>query len=141
MTLTNVTLANNSAGNKGGGIRREGGTASLKNTIVANNTATGGDPNCTGTITSAGYNLDSGNSCLFTGTGDKINTNPLLGALQDNGGPTFTHALTTTSPAIDTGTSTGRRPLTNGELPGLSTVTATVRLFSISVLTRPDSWG
>ena len=107
VTLTNVTLANNSAGNKGGGIRREGGTASLKNTIVANNTATGGDPNCTGTITSAGYNLDSGNSCLFTGTGDKINTNPLLGALQDNGGPTFTHALTTTSPAIDTGTSTG----------------------------------
>ena len=107
VTLTNVTLANNSSGNKGGGIRREGGTASLKNTIVANNTATGGDPNCTGTITSAGYNLDSGNSCLFTGTGDQINTNPLLGPLQDNGGPTFTHALTASSPAIDAGTSTG----------------------------------
>ena len=107
VTLTNVTLANNSSGNKGGGIRREGGTASLKNTIVANNTATGGDPNCTGTITSAGYNLDSGNSCLFTGTGDQVNKNPLLGDLQDNGGSTFTHALLAGSPAIDTGTSTG----------------------------------
>jgi hypothetical protein len=28
---------------------------------------------------------------------------PLLGALADNGGPTFTHALTNLSPAIDTG--------------------------------------
>ena len=107
VTLTNVTLANNSSGNKGGGIRREGGTASLKNTIVANNTATGGDPNCTGTITSAGYNLDSGNSCLFTGTGDQTNTNPNLGPLQDNGGPTLTHALLAGSPAIDAATTTG----------------------------------
>ncbi len=105
LTLVNVTLAGNSA-DKGGGIRRNGGIASLKNTIVANNTAPTG-PNCEGTITSAGYNLDSGNSCLFTGTGDQINTDPLLGPLQDNGGPTFTHALELLSPAVDAGTNSG----------------------------------
>ena len=35
--------------------------------------------------------------------GDQINTDPMLGPLQDNGGPTFTHALLTGSPAIDAG--------------------------------------
>ena len=38
-----------------------------------------------------------------TGPGDRINTDSLLGPLQDNGGPTFTHALLPNSPAIDTG--------------------------------------
>src|SRR5207237_6036332 len=33
----------------------------------------------------------------------RINTDPMLGPLQDNGGPTFTHALLPASPAIDTG--------------------------------------
>jgi uncharacterized repeat protein (TIGR01451 family) len=96
-TLTNVTIANNSAGT-GGGIYRNGGTVTLKNTIVANSTSGG---NCSGTITSAGYNLDSANTCVFTQPGDKINTNPLLGPLQFNGGATFTHALLKGSPAID----------------------------------------
>jgi len=36
-------------------------------------------------------------------TGDQINTDPMLGPLQDNGGPTFTHALLPGSPAIDAG--------------------------------------
>ncbi len=45
---------------------------------------------------------DAGGGVL-TGPGDQINTNPLLGPLQDNGGPTFTHALLPGSPAIDAG--------------------------------------
>ena len=105
LTLVNVTLTDNTA-DKGGGIRRNGGTASLKNTIIAGNTASTG-PNCEGDITSAGYNLDSGNSCLLTGTGDQINTDPQLGPLQDNGGPTLTHALALLSPAVDAGTNSG----------------------------------
>ena len=40
---------------------------------------------------------------FLTGAGDQINTDPLLGPLQDNGGPTFTHALLPGSPAIDAG--------------------------------------
>jgi len=56
------------------------------------------------TYNSLGYNLsnDSGGGFL-TGAGDQINTDPLLGPLQDNGGPTFTHELLTGSPAIDQG--------------------------------------
>ena len=36
-------------------------------------------------------------------TGDQINTDPMLGPLQDNGGPTFTHALLPGSIAVDAG--------------------------------------
>jgi len=60
--------------------------------------------NESGTTNSLGYNLssDAGGGSL-TATGDQINSNPMLGPLQDNGGPTFTHALLTGSPAIDAG--------------------------------------
>lgn len=37
----------------------------------------------------------------LTGPGDLNNTNPLLGPLANNGGPTPTHALLAGSPAID----------------------------------------
>ena len=58
----------------------------------------------TGAVTSHGYNLSSDNGGGFlNGPGDQINTNPLLGPLQDNGGPNFTHNLLTGSPALDTG--------------------------------------
>jgi len=40
---------------------------------------------------------------LLNGPGDQINTDPMLGPLQDNGGPTFTQALLPGSPAIDAG--------------------------------------
>ena len=55
-------------------------------------------------MTSLGYNLsnDDGGG-LLTAMGDQINTDPMLGPLQDNGGPTFTHAPLTGSPAIDAG--------------------------------------
>jgi hypothetical protein len=57
-----------------------------------------------GHTTSAGYNLSSDNADgLLNGPGDQINTEPMLGPLQDNGGPTLTHALLPGSPAIDAG--------------------------------------
>ena len=57
-----------------------------------------------GTITSYGYSVssDDGGGYL-NGPGDQINTEPMLGPLQDNGGPTFTRALLPGSPAIDAG--------------------------------------
>src|SRR5207247_2347431 len=56
------------------------------------------------TVTSHGYNLSSDDGAGYlNGPGDQINTEPLLGPLQDNGGPTFTHALLPGSPAIDAG--------------------------------------
>jgi hypothetical protein len=60
-----------------------------------------------GTITSLGYNLfrgETGGYPFLTDPTDQINTDPLLGPLQDNGGPTFTHAPLPGSPAIDKGT-------------------------------------
>jgi len=61
---------------------------------------------------SLGYNLSSdaagGDNTTAPGgvlnaTGDICNADPVLGPLQDNGGPTFTQALLTGSPAIDKG--------------------------------------
>jgi CSLREA domain-containing protein len=99
-TLTNVTISNNNALVDSGGIKNFDGPITFKNTIVANNSGA----NCytrAGSLVSAGYNLDSGTTCGFTGTVDLINTDPLLGPLQDNGGPTWTRALLDGSPAID----------------------------------------
>ena len=91
-------------GNAGAGLSNEG-TATVNSTIFSGHTAGG---NCAGTqpVTSSGYNLEDTNICVFTNTGDLVDTNPLLGPLQSNGGPTFTHALTGgigASPAIDKG--------------------------------------
>jgi hypothetical protein len=59
-------------------------------------------------MTNGGYNLDSGTSCGFgTANNSLSSTNPMLGALTDNGGPTMTHALLEGSPAIDKGNSFG----------------------------------
>ena len=45
---------------------------------------------------------DDGGGYL-NGPGDQTNTNPRLGPLRDNGGPTFTHGLLLGSPTINAG--------------------------------------
>lgn len=47
--------------------------------------------------------MDNDGSCEFNSDGDLSNIDPQLGPLQDNGGPTETHALPSNSPAIDAG--------------------------------------
>jgi len=55
-------------------------------------------------IMSQGYNVSSDDGAGdLNGPGDQINTDPQLGPLQDNGGPTLTHALLPGSPAINAG--------------------------------------
>jgi hypothetical protein len=57
-----------------------------------------------GLVTSNGYNISSDDGAGYlSGPGDQINTDPLLGPLRDNGGPTFTHELLPGSPAINAG--------------------------------------
>jgi hypothetical protein len=76
-------------------------TLALTGTIVANSTS---GPNCVGPMSERrGYNLDSSTSCNFTKPTDLTGANPLLGPLQDNGGPTPTAALLPGSPAMDRG--------------------------------------
>jgi len=78
------------------GITNVSGAINLKNTIIG-----GG---CSGTITSLGYNLDRGDTCNLRESGDLINVvNPGLGDLEENGGPTKTHALSQLSPAKNVG--------------------------------------
>jgi hypothetical protein len=101
MHIANSTLSDNSAAL--GAIHSEG-TLDIGNTVLNAGAAGGRIFDNSGTIISHGYNLcsDDGGGFL-TGPGDQINTDPLLGPLQDNGGPTFTHDLLSGSPAVNTG--------------------------------------
>jgi hypothetical protein len=103
LSINNSTLSGNSGFSGGGGIYNNS-SATLQNSIVANSPSGG---NCFGTMTSKGYNLSSDGSCVFDGPGDLNNTNPMLGPLQNNGGPTETTALLPGSPAIDAGNPSG----------------------------------
>ena len=100
--LTNCTITENSATRFGGGINSgSSGSVELANCIVADQEL-GSD--CSGSaVTSLGYNLDSDGSCNLTGPGDIPNGFANLGLLNDNGGPTETHALRFGSDAIDAG--------------------------------------
>jgi len=85
------------------GITVNGGAAAVfRNSIVDD----GCDqfPVYDGDVIGNAYNLERGNTCGFSGT-DVSGVDPLLGPLQNNGGPTFTHALPLGSPAIDAGSS------------------------------------
>lgn len=87
----------------------------IQNSILAMNTDMSGVANdCftyvsetrEATLTTLGYNLIKDvSACKMDGdpTGDIYDTDPMLGPLKDNGGPTRTHAPALTSPAIDTG--------------------------------------
>ncbi|HST12702.1 MAG TPA: choice-of-anchor Q domain-containing protein [Terriglobales bacterium] len=99
VTISNSTISGNSAASTGG----ISGPATVQNSIVANNS--GG--NCAGALTSKGYNLSSDDTCKLNGPGDMNNTDPLLGPLQNNGGPTQTMALLPGSLAIDAGNPSG----------------------------------
>ena len=100
MQITLCTFGNNSFG----GVLNTG-TLEIGNSIL-NAGASGANISngSGGTVMSLGYNVSSDDGSGFlNGPGDQINTDPLLGPLQDNGGPTFTHALLPDSPAIDAG--------------------------------------
>jgi hypothetical protein len=105
LTITNSTVSGNSAGS-GGGILSGGNNVALEisNTILKAGASGANISNESGTVISHGYNLSSDDGGGFlTATGDQINTDPMLGPLQDNGGPTFTHAPQTGSLAINAG--------------------------------------
>jgi hypothetical protein len=96
-TILNSTIANNSTDSRGGGIF--GTIELLANSLVVNNSTSNGDKNLNGS---------------YTGTFNFIGS-LTLGALQNNGGPTFTQALPAGSPAIDAG-----NPLAVAGVDGIS---------------------
>ncbi len=125
VTITNTTIANNTARDDGAGVYNgdsglaatnllsdtvagnisslgaavlnDFGTLGLKNTIVNN---PGSVTNCTGAITNNGNNLVFGG---MVGTCPGINSDPVLGALTDNGGVSGTMALGLNSGALNGG--------------------------------------
>jgi len=104
LTLTNSTLSGNSVPSGQGGAISNAGQTMIGDTVLNAGASGGTIFNNGGAITSLGYNIASDNGGgVLAGPGDQINTDPMLGPLQDNGGPTFTHALLPGSPAIDAG--------------------------------------
>ncbi|HQF39427.1 MAG TPA: choice-of-anchor Q domain-containing protein, partial [Opitutaceae bacterium] len=106
-TLTQTTVSDNSATQRGGGLFVYG-TATLLDTIAIANTASDGDDlYIQGTLRAY--------ASWYAGTYGSIATDPVapnlttaytagdLGALADNGGPTQTHALARTAPAVGAG--------------------------------------
>ena len=108
MTITNVTIAANSA-TAGGGIRNTGQAIVSRNNLIADNTA-GTGPDFYGDISSQGYNLIENTAGLnFIGLNQNniLGIDPQLMPLANYGGSTKTHALPLTSIAIDKGSFSG----------------------------------
>jgi predicted outer membrane repeat protein len=118
LTAINSTISGNEAGYDGGGIRSDAPMVLIHATVSGNSAAEGGDAisnnpgpdlpstvlnslvdgNCQGKeLASGGYNIESpGDTCGFGQASDLTQRPPEeinLGPLQDNGGPTVTHAL------------------------------------------------
>jgi CSLREA domain-containing protein len=115
--LKNSTIASNNAGTSGGGVyfrRNSGGpagSAGVDSTIVADNTPQDLDRN-DDAPPGSGFDLTFS---LVEAPGDGVNTqissifgtDPQLGGLASNGGPTPTHLPATGSPAVDKGVANG----------------------------------
>ena len=111
LLLRNVTITGNKATERGGGIymfNGYGGQVLISNSIISGNNAYW-SPDCSGPITSQGYNIigDTFDCSFSSTTGDQLDVDPLIGLLQDNGGPTYTHWIYANSPAIDSGNPEG----------------------------------
>ena len=121
--LSNVTITDNTVFGYGGGVSSSTQIA-VHNSIIAGNNAislVGGDVDVSGSFDSIGFNLigqnEGGGFTFFNGVnGNQVGTpaaplDPLLGPLQDNGGPTETHALLPGSPALDLGDPVNFEPI------------------------------
>lgn len=106
VTLMNSTVTDNRAGSRGYIIEREG--SRFLHAIVAANHS----PNCVDVGLdgiSLGRNVTDSEECFrfWNRQGDLVVTDAMLGPLADHGGPTRTHPLLPSSPAIDAGINTG----------------------------------
>lgn len=130
LRVTNSTITDNTAGNSGGGIYAALNQIVLTYATIVENTAPaganvdldfsaqitsfasligaplGGGDDCEispgATVSTLGYNVTSDSSCGFdSGPGDLPDTDPQVGSLADNGGPTFTRPPAAGSPALD----------------------------------------
>ncbi len=88
------TIAGNTAVGEGGGIYQDvtvGGSTTIKNSISANNTASG-NVDVSDLVSSLDYNhIENAPGTFIAAAHDVLVSDPALGALANNGGPTQTH--------------------------------------------------
>ncbi len=125
-TISNSTIAANTATNEGGGVftyGNDGGGAydiaprAISSTIVAGNSASGSPNDLAEEHSGAAFGFTAGNSLIQNKgsapvisdpAGSNIfNTSPGMGTLADNGGPTLTQMPALSSPAINAGVANG----------------------------------
>ncbi|NJL03293.1 MAG: CHAT domain-containing protein [Spirulinaceae cyanobacterium SM2_1_0] len=115
-TIRNSTITNNVAdadgnGTGDGGGLRSFGTFTIENSIIAGNRDLGGQaPDLGGDFAGSSFQFNllgstAGATGLSLGAGNIITAAPGLLPLGNYGGPTQTHALAPTSPALDSGNS------------------------------------
>ncbi|MDZ7733375.1 MAG: S-layer homology domain-containing protein [Acidimicrobiia bacterium] len=100
------TVTANDAARAGSGLAATEGSALTTTSSVIADQSSGDDCHTVDgttptTIDSQGHNLDSDGTCGLDDPTDQPATDPLLGPLADNGGPTLTHLPLAGSPLID----------------------------------------
>jgi len=111
LRIRNSTIVGNSADAQGGGVQwgyyfENEARAMLENSIVAGNTVGGSGSDLEGIFTAAYSLIQAPGAATIhepVAGSNLIGVDPGLGPLQDNGGPTPTHALLSGSPALDRG--------------------------------------
>jgi CSLREA domain-containing protein len=105
MRIRNATIVGNTC-SLGAGLTASDPDTFVKNSIIAANFPGAGGGDCSGTVTSQGYNIiQNTTGCSVGGnlTGNINGADPGVGPLLNNGGPTATRALNVNSPAINAG--------------------------------------
>ena len=109
--VVSSTIVDNTSSDGVGGLYSPTGGATVGNTIIAGNLGQG---DCNGNSQSFGHNLvTKTGGCDYFSTGDRrvdfqvLFTQVLEPELQDNGGPTLTHALIVRGLAMDAGSCPG----------------------------------
>jgi hypothetical protein len=108
-TVRNSTIAGNQAG-RGGGIFVASGNLSMDSTIVADNTATVISNDFSGYATGQNNLVGDPTGAFLLSSNNLTGVDPEVGPLADNGGPTFTMALLSGSPALDAGSNIDNLP-------------------------------
>ncbi len=144
LNIAYSTIARNVADDQGGGIHGACGGCfnHFRNTIVAENAAGLFYPDFKGWLNSSSFNVfgNSNGGQNFDDT-DFLDTDPMLGPLADNGGPTLTIELLPGSPAIDAGDNTDA-PEFDQRGPGFPRIvngTIDIGAFEVQASPIPDT--
>jgi hypothetical protein len=109
--LSHATILQNTAASSGDGLRHVSTgvrTTSIQNTVLKNPNGDNCGASGPGQVVSEDGNVSSDGSCqaIFTKSHDQNATDPQLGPLTFNGGPTPTHLPLPGSPVVDEGVAT-----------------------------------